>query len=124
MLLDLHFTLNYSVDSDVLKHDILVSGINFYDQYKSATTVEDIMQREGEIYQFDIFPRWVTANSIELVPYAGDGTHFIKPSVMSSTLIEEALTNIQDESSIVLNAGGNFTAEDGTTTDNNTGNTY
>ena len=55
------------------------------------------MQREGEIYTFDVFPKQISPNNIELWPYPSDSSHFIRPKVLSTSLIGEALTNVQTE---------------------------
>lgn len=97
-MIDKEMTLNYSEDDYINRFDILVSGINFYDRNKDIDTISGIMQREGEIYEFDVFPKQIAPNNVELWPHPADVSHFIRPKILSSSLIEESLTNVQTES--------------------------
>ncbi len=101
-MIDKEMTLNYEVGSYVDRHNILVSGINFYDRNKDLNTISGIMQREGEIYEYDVFPKQIAPKNIELWPYPADVSHFVRPKVLSTSLISEALTNVQKESDIYI----------------------
>jgi len=100
--IDSQMSLNYGVGDHIDKFSILVSGINFYDNEKSPETVSSILGREGETYEFDVYPKWITATTLELHPYPSDSSHFIRPNTLSSSLVDEALSNVTTEASVYI----------------------